>query len=62
MSTLLLDGELQVEHTYIPDSKEAWGGLIDDRWYYVYDTLVASDEIYKIIYEDLYESEFIDAA
>lgn len=59
MSAILLDSRLEISHTYIPDSEKAWGGIIDGHWYYVYDTLVASDEICKLVYEDLYESEFV---
>lgn len=62
MSTLLLDNRLTIEHHYLPDAADAWGGEIDGHWYYVYDTLEASDQLHRILYEDLYESEFIDAA
>lgn len=61
MSSILLDSELEITHCYLPDSNKAWGGDIDGNFYYVYDTLEASDEICKTIYEELYESEFVTA-
>ena len=35
-----------------------WGGLIDEQFYWVYDLAKVSDEIYRIIYEDLYVSGY----
>lgn len=61
MSSILLDSELEITHCYLPDSDKAWGGDIDGNFYYVYDTLEASDEICKTIYEELYKSEFVTA-
>lgn len=61
MSSILLDSELSISHCYLPDSDKAWSGEIDGHFYYVYDTLEASDEICKTVYEDLYESEFVTA-
>lgn len=60
MSTLMLEDDLQIEfHTFPPDDDTyAWGGFIDDVFYFVYDTDKASDEIYKIIYEELYVSGY----
>lgn len=59
MSSIILDPQLSISHSYIPDSENAWSGEIDGHWYYVYDTLIASDDICKEVYEDLYESEFV---
>ncbi|MBE6991622.1 MAG: LytR family transcriptional regulator [Ruminococcaceae bacterium] len=60
MSTLMLEEDLQIEfHTFPPDDDTyAWGGFIDEVFYFVYDTDKASDEIYKIIYEELYVSGY----
>ncbi len=60
MSTIMLEEELEIEfYTFPPDDDTyAWGGFIDDVFYFVYDTDKASDEIYKIIYEELYVSGY----
>lgn len=60
MSSIMLEDDLQIEfHTFPPDDDTyAWGGFIDDVFYFVYDTDKASDEIYKIIYEELYVSGY----
>ena len=62
MSTIMLEDDLEIEfYTFPPDDDTyAWGGFIDDVFYFVYDTDRASDEIYKIIYEELYVSGYDD--
>ena len=39
---------------------DCWGGLIDEVFYWVYDLAKVSDEIYRIIYEDLYVSGYTE--
>ena len=36
-----------------------WTGYIDELLYFVYDTSIVSDQIYKIIYEDYYVSGYV---
>lgn len=37
---------------------DCWTGYIEDLLYFVYDTSIVSDQIYKIIYEDYYVSGY----
>ncbi len=37
---------------------DCWTGYIDELLYFVYDTSIVSDQIYKIIYEDYYVSGY----
>ncbi len=46
------------QYNYPNSNTECWGGLIDDLFYWVYDLAKVSDEIYRIIYEDLYVSGY----
>lgn len=59
-SSIMLDENLTLEAYNFPpdDDTYAWGGFIDDVFYFVYDHDKASDEIYSIIYEDLYVSGY----
>lgn len=60
LSSIMLDENLTLETYNFPpdDDTYAWGGFIDDVFYFVYDHDKASDEIYSIIYEDLYVSGY----
>ena len=40
-------------------STDCWTGYIDELLYFVYDTSIVSDQIYKIIYEDYYVSGYV---
>lgn len=58
---VVLEGYTFDEQHLIPgDLVEYWGGLIGEYAYCVYDLNRASDEIYRIIYEDLYVSGYAD--
>ena len=46
------------QYSYPNASTNCWGGLIDEQFYWVYDLAKVSDEIYRIIYEDLYVSGY----
>ncbi|MBQ7871256.1 MAG: LCP family protein [Oscillospiraceae bacterium] len=58
---VVLEGYSFDEQYLIPgDLVEYWGGRIGEYAYCVYDLNRASDEIYRIIYEDLYVSGYAD--
>lgn len=46
------------QYNYPNASTECWSGEINEQFYFVYDLDLVSDEIYKIIYEDLYVSAY----
>ncbi|MBR4959808.1 MAG: LCP family protein [Clostridia bacterium] len=46
------------QYSYPNGYISCWGGLIDEQFYWVYDLAEVSDEIYRIIYEDLYVSGY----
>ena len=46
------------QYSYPNGNIKCWGGLIDEQFYWVYDLAKVSDEIYRIIYEDLYVSGY----
>lgn len=47
------------EQYNFPNAKtDCWSGLIDEQYYFVYDLAKVSDEIYRILYEDLYVSGY----
>ncbi len=48
------------QYSYPNANTHCWGGLIDEVFYWVYDLAKVSDEIYRIIYEDLYVSGYTE--
>lgn len=46
------------QYNYPNANTECWSGEINEQFYFVYDLDLVSDEIYKIIYEDLYVSAY----
>lgn len=62
LCTEVLQNHYTVEQYALIDRMDYWGGLLgDERYFYVvYDLNRASDQLYRIIYEDLYISGYQD--
>lgn len=59
LCTEVLTKDYAIEQYFFPNTgSDWWGGTIDGNWYYVYDLNRASDQIYRIIYEELYISGY----
>lgn len=59
MAVDVLQGSYKLETDYaVINEVNYWGGYLDGDFFCVYDMHFASDRLYKIIYEDLYESAY----